>query len=175
MRNLGTLFHNPFNQTVAHCMNNNGIFRRLRYTLDFNNSKIVEVFGLVDQIVTVSEIKAWLKFEDDPTMVAMPDVLLASFLNGLIIEKRGKKEGAQPIPEAELTNNLVLRKLRIAFDLKTDEMLDIFELVDKGISPHELSSFFRKPTQSKYRVCNDQYLRFFLKGLQKKYRGSESD
>lgn len=151
-------------------MENNDILRRLRFTLNFNNSKMKEVFAEADQDVEISDIKNWLKKDDDPSVVLMPDVMLATFLNGLIITKRGKREGPQPVPETVLTNNLVLKKLKIAFDLQSDDMLEIYDQIDKGISPHELSAFFRSTNSSKYRECNDQYLRNFLTGLQVRYR-----
>lgn len=151
-------------------MENNDIFRRLRYILAYNDFKMAEVFGLAEYTVDQADVTRWLKKEEDPSYSEITDVMLATFLNGLINQKRGKKEGDQPVPEETLNNNIVFRKLRIAFNLKTDDILDLYELVDKSISPHELSSFFRKPTQSKYRACNDQYLRHFLNGLQVKYR-----
>lgn len=151
-------------------MENNDILRRLRFTLNFNNAKMKEVFAEADQEVEISDIKNWLKKDEDPGIVLMPDVMLATFLNGLIITKRGRREGPQPIPETVLTNNLVLKKLKIAFDLQSDDMLEIYDQIDKGISPHELSAFFRSPGSSKYRECNDQYLRNFLTGLQVRYR-----
>ncbi len=152
------------------CMENNDILRRLRFTLNFNNSRMQEVFALADQEVAISDVKNWLKKDDQSGFVLMPDVMMATFLNGLIIMKRGKREGPQPVPETEMNNNLVLKKLKIAFDLQSDDMLEIYDQIDKGISPHELSSFFRSPESSKYRECNDQYLRNFLTGLQVKYR-----
>lgn len=156
-------------------MDNNGIFRRVRYALDLNNSTMLEIFALAEQKVENTDIKAWLKKEEDPDFVIMQDVMLATFLNGLIIDRRGKKDGVIPVAEIMLTNNLVLRKLKIALKLESDDILEMFELVDRQISPHELSAFFRNPEQSKYRILNDQYLRYFLNGMQKKYRGSEDD
>jgi uncharacterized protein YehS (DUF1456 family) len=99
---------------------------------------------------------------------------LSIFLNGLIIEKRGKKEGPQPLPETKLNNNIIFRKLKIALNLKDVDVLDILSLVDLRISKHELSAFFRKPNQSQYRLCKDQILRNFLHGLQKKYRVNQN-
>lgn len=151
-------------------MDNNDIFRKLRYTLGYNDLKMAEVFILAEYPVKQEIITTWLKTEGHPDLVPMPDVMMATFLNGLINQKRGKKDGPQPAPEKELTNNLVFRKLRIAFDLQSDDILELFKLIDKSISPHELSSFFRKPTHHKYRICNDQYLRHFLDGLQAKIR-----
>lgn len=155
-------------------MDNNDIFRRLRYTLAYNDLKMAEVFGLAGDPVKQAKVTTWLKKEADDDYAEMPDVMLATFLNGLINQKRGKKDGPQPTPENELNNNLVFRKLRIAYNLQTEGILELYRMVDKTISAHELSSFFRKPTHHKYRDCNDQYLRHFLAGLQAKYRDTES-
>lgn len=151
-------------------MDNNDVFRRLRYILAYNDAKMAEVFALAEETVKEGSIIGWLKRDDDKSMVKMPDVMLATFLNGLINQKRGKKDGPQPEPEQELTNNIIFRKLRIAYDLKAEDVIALFKLVDKDISQHELSAFFRKPTSNKYRECNDQYLRSFLNGLEAKYR-----
>ncbi|MBU8893335.1 MAG: DUF1456 family protein [Bacteroidales bacterium] len=150
-------------------MTNNDIIRRIRYTFDLNDDKMIEIFGLVDYQVTRAQISDWLKKDDDPAFQEMLDYQLATFLNGFINEKRGKKEGAQPVIEKKINNNIIFRKLKIALNLKDDDILDIFKLVDLRISKHELSSFFRKPTQSKYRPCKDQFLRNFLHGMQIKY------
>jgi len=91
-------------------------------------------------------------------------------LNGLIVDKRGKKEGPQSVPEKQLNNNNILRKFKIALNLKDDDILEMLKLADFEISKHELSAFFRKPGQSQYRECKDQILRNFLQGMQMKYR-----
>lgn len=150
-------------------MNNNDILRRIRFTFDFTDSEMIELFALADFQATRSQISDWLKREDDPAFRELSDNQLAIFLNGFINEKRGKKEGEQPIPENRLNNNIILRKLKIALNLKDDDILDILELVDMPISKHELSAFFRNPNQSQYRLCNDQIFRKFLQGMQKKY------
>lgn len=151
-------------------MNNNDILRRIRYTFDFNDTKMIEIFGLADCKVTRAEISNWLKKEDDPGYHEMNDNQLAIFLNGFINVRRGKKDAQQPIPENRLNNNIIFRKLRIALNLKDDEILEILGLMDVNISKHELSAFFRNPNQSQYRPCQDQVLRNFLFGMQKKFR-----
>ena len=151
-------------------MNHNDILRRIRYTFDFSDSKMIEIFDLAGHKVTRAQISNWLKKDDDPDYEGLYDLQLAIFLNGLIIDKRGKKEGPPPIPEKRLNNNIILRKLKIALNLKDRDILEILALVDLRISKHELSAFFRKPNQSQYRLCKDQILRNFLHGLQKKYR-----
>jgi len=149
-------------------MTNNDILRRIRYTFDFSDSKMIEIFALAGHTVTRSLVSDWLKKEDNPTFLCLDDYQLAIFLNGLIIDKRGKKEGEQPIPERQLNNNIIFRKLRIALNLKDEGILEMLELADMRISKHELSAFFRSPNQSQYRPCNDQILRNFLVGLQTK-------
>ena len=151
-------------------MTNNDILRRIRYIFDFNDSKMVEIFGQADHQVTREQISNWLKKDDDPAFQECSDVQLAIFLNGLINDQRGKKEGAQPEPEQRLNNNIVFRKLKIALDLQAEDILEILSLTDVHISKHELSAFFRKPGHKHYRECKDQVFRNFLNGIQLKYR-----
>ena len=92
------------------------------------------------------------------------------FLNGFINLKRGKREGEQPKPQTFLNNNMVFQKLRIALDLKTEDILEIFRLVDVRFSKHEITSFFRKPNNDHYRECLDNTLQNFLQGVQSQLR-----
>ena len=154
-------------------MNNNDVLRRIRYVFDYEDAKIIEIFNLGDLKVTREEISDWLKKDDDPAFQECSDLQLAAFLNGLIVDRRGKKEGQQPAPEQRLNNNIIFRKLKIALDLKAEEVLDILKLADMDISKHELSAFFRKPGHKHYRNCMDQILRNFLNGVQLKYRDNE--
>ena len=152
-------------------MTNNYILRRLRYTFDFSDDRMISLFDQGGLTVTRDEVSSWLKQDDDPELVNLTDKRLATFLNGFIVEKRGKREGPQPIPEARLNNNIILRKLKIALNLRDDDMQGIFKLAGMRLSKHEISAFFRKPTQRQYRRCLDQFLRNFLEGLQVQYRG----
>jgi uncharacterized protein YehS (DUF1456 family) len=151
-------------------MTNNDILRRIRYIFDLSDSKMIAIFGKADCEVTREQISDWLKKEEDPAFVKCSDTRLAIFLNGLINDKRGKKEGAQPAPEKRLTNNIVFVKLKIALNLKAEDILEIMSLAGFHIGKHELSAFFRRPDHKHYRECKDQILRNFLKGVQLKYR-----
>jgi uncharacterized protein YehS (DUF1456 family) len=150
-------------------VNSNDILRRIRYTFSFNDSKMIEIFSLAGHEVSRAQISNWLKKDDDPSFQDLDDYQLAIFLNGLIVEKRGRKEGVEPVAEKRLNNNIVFRKLKIALNLKDDEILEILKLADLRISKHELSAFFRKSDQEQYRQCKDQILRNFLHGMQIKY------
>jgi len=150
-------------------VNSNDIIRRLRYTFDLSDSNMIEIFGLTGHEVTRPQISNWLKKDDDPAFQDIDDYQLAIFLNGFIIQKRGRKEGKPAVTERRLNNNIVFRKLKIALNLKDEDILEILGHVEMNISKHELSAFFRKPDQAQYRPCQDQILRNFLHGLQLKF------
>ena len=156
-------------------MDNNDILRRLRYTFDFSDDKMMAIFSLAENPVTRAQISDWLKKEDDPALQQLSDPILATFLNGFIIDRRGRKDGPLPAPEKRLGNNAVLVKLKIALNLQAEDILAVLAvLVLSGveISSHELSAFFRKSGHKHYRECKDQILRNFIHGLQLKYRES---
>ena len=151
-------------------MTNNDIIRRLRYTFDYDDSTMISIFMLADFSVTRTQISGWLKPDSNPDSVECEDQELAHFLNGLIIKMRGKKDGPQLEPEKKLTHNITFKKLKIALNLKSEDILDIMTLADFKMSAHELSAFFRKPGNKHYRQCGDQIMRNFLQGLQMKLR-----
>ncbi|MDD3277112.1 MAG: DUF1456 family protein [Kiritimatiellales bacterium] len=153
-------------------MRNNDILRRLRYTFDLKDSQMIALFALAGHPVEWEPISAWLKRDEDPAYQECSDTQLATFLNGFIIDRRGRKEGPQPEPETQLTNNVILMKLRIALNLRAEDVQEIMGLADMPISKHELSAFSRKPDHKHYRDCKDQMLRNFLKGVQLKYCAS---
>lgn len=154
-------------------MTNNDSLRSLRYTFDLDDLEVIKIFSLVDHLVTRTQISDWLKKDDDPNFESLKGSELASFLNGFIVRNRGKKEDSIPAPEKWMSNNLILKKVKIALDLKSGDIKNILNSAGASISDHELSAFFRKPDHKNFRKCQDQILRAFLKGLQTKYRPSE--
>ncbi|UJF17327.1 DUF1456 family protein [Vibrio sp. SS-MA-C1-2] len=156
-------------------MTNNDILRRIRYTFDFRDATMVEIFAAADVEVTREQVINWLKRDDDPDFCKMRDVDLAIFLNGLINTKRGKREGEQPEPEKRLTNNMIFMKLRIALNMKADDIIEVLEGVDFRFGKHELSAFFRKPDNKHFRECKDQILRNFLSGVQRQLRPEDKE
>jgi uncharacterized protein YehS (DUF1456 family) len=144
----------------------NDVLRSVRYMLDLADIKVVEVIGLAGLEVSKEDVKAFLSKEEDEGFVHCPDNVLAHFLDGLVTFKRGKDDSrpAQPV-ELPVTNNTVLKKLRVAFELKEDDMHAILKAVDFPVSKPELSALFRKAGHNNYRPCGDQLLRNFLKGL----------
>jgi uncharacterized protein YehS (DUF1456 family) len=148
---------------------NNDILRRIHFIFSFNNTTMIEIFGLAGLQVTREQVSAWLKKETDPAFQKCSDKALATFLNGFITHRRGKKEGPQPEPEQHITNNIIFKKLKIALDLHAEDILEILELSNIQISKHELSAFFRKPGHKHYRDCQDNILNGFLNGVQLMY------
>ena len=147
-------------------MLNNDVLRSLRYTLDVSDTQIAAIAGLAGYEAAEAEVAAYLKKDDEPGYLPCPDEVLAHFLDGLVFHKRGKDDSL-PARAVELpvTNNMVLKKLRVAFELKEQDMHAVLQAADFPVSKPELSALFRKPGHSNYRACGDQLLRNFLKGL----------
>ena len=149
-------------------MTNNDILRRLRYALDISDPAMVSIFGLSGYSIEQSSLGALLKKEDEAGYIECNSDLMELFLDGLIIQKRGVKDpqsGHTEKNEAALNNNSILKKLRIALEFKEEDMISIMKLVNIDISKSELSALFRNIGHKNYKVCGDQFLRNFLKGL----------
>jgi len=156
-------------------MINNDILRSIRYMLDMSDTHVVETVLLADPgfIIDKVDVQGFLKKEDDEGYVECSDAVLARLLDGLIFHLRGKDDSrpARPV-EKRVTNNLVMKKLRVAFELKDVDMHRIFEDAGFPVSKPELSALFRQPDHKHYRACGDQMLRNFLKGLTLHVRGA---
>lgn len=146
-------------------MINNDILRRLSTLLGFDDEKVRAVFKLNSCEITAEQMVCFFKEKDDADYVELLDVELASFLNGLIVEKRGAKEGPQAVPEQTLSNNAIFNKLKIAFSLQADEVIGTLELAELSLTKYELSAFFRNVNNKHYRDCSDDVLSTFIKGL----------
>ena len=145
-------------------MTNNDILRRLRYALNLDNAGVIRLFALGGHPLSELDLDLLLKKDEDPGFVDCPDVLLCAFLDGLITSRRGARESASDASEA-LNNNLILRKIHIALELKDSDMIRILDAGGMEISKSELSALFRKPGHRNFVYCRDQLLRKFLSGL----------
>ncbi|WP_426141352.1 DUF1456 family protein [Pseudomonas sp. DWP3-1-2] len=147
-------------------MMNNDVLRSVRYMLDISDGKIVDIVKLGGFDITKADVIAFMKKEDEEGYQDCSDEIMAHFLDGLVIFKRGKDDSRAPQPiELPITNNTVLKKLRVAFELKEEDMHAILKSAEFPVSKPELSALFRKFGHSNYRTCGDQLLRNFLKGL----------
>lgn len=131
-------------------MLSNDILRSVRYILKANNNDLVRILALGNVEATAEQIAVWLRKEDEEGFQRCPDIFLSSFLNGLIYEKRGKDESAPALePERRINNNIVLKKLRIAFSLKTDDILAILTEQQFRVSMPEITAMMRAPDHKK--------------------------
>jgi uncharacterized protein YehS (DUF1456 family) len=152
---------------------NNDVLRSIRYALDLGDAKVVEIIKLAEGDIAQPDLASFLKKEDEEGFVECDDEVMLSFLDGLIIHRRGKMESRpeQDKKPERLTNNTILKKLRVAFELKEEDMHKVLELAGFSVSKPELSALFRVKGHKNYRACGDQLLRNFLKGLTIRLRG----
>ena len=153
-------------------MNNNDTLRRIRYALDISDAQMVAMFELGGQAVTEDQARQYMTNEDEDGSVYCTDEAFGRFLDGLIIERRGPPPAgkALPPPADALSNNATLKKLRIALNLREEDMLSTLKAGGHPMSRGELTALFRKPYHKHYRECGDQVLRKFLNGLTKRLR-----
>jgi uncharacterized protein YehS (DUF1456 family) len=149
-------------------MTNNDILKSIRYTLNITDAKLVEIIGLAGLEVNKSDIESFLKKEDEFGYKECNHSVMGYFLNGLILYKRGKDEN-KPVHTSEsfITNNIVLKKLRVAFELKDNDIIELIRKSGLTVSKTELGAFFRKSDHRNYRECGDQFLRNLLLALSK--------
>jgi uncharacterized protein YehS (DUF1456 family) len=156
-------------------MINNDILRSIRYMLDLSDNKLVEIARLADPAFAIDKdvVHACLLKEDEAGHVDCSDAVLAHVLDGLIVHLRGRDERLPSRPvERRISNNVVLKKLRVAFELKDVDMHQVFADAGFPVSKPELSALFRLPGHKNFRPCGDQLLRNFLKGLTLRVRGA---
>jgi uncharacterized protein YehS (DUF1456 family) len=173
-------------------MNNNDILIRLRYALDIRDIDMMEIFKLGGITMEREELQRILlkpknvnpidtdeeEFVADDNMRRCNNYMFESFLNGFITFKRGKQEAKPGEPEKQAyiindnksVNNVLLKKLKIALALTSEDMLAIFKTAGVNLSNGELSAVLRKEGQRNYKECGDRYARNFLKGLAIRHR-----
>lgn len=170
-------------------MTNNDLLIRLRYALDIKNTDMVEMFRLGGINITKEELRKILtkpkETEDGEIDLTPTDEftpcnyeMLDAFLNGFVTFKRGKQElkpgqenaTIQSSDKKDTPNNLLLKKIKVALSLTTEEIIDIFYEAGLIVSKGELGAILRKADHRNYKECGDNFTRNFLKGLTMKYR-----
>lgn len=151
-------------------MTNNDLLIRIRYALNIPDPKVLELFALAGHEMERPELEAYFRREEEAGFVLCPDSVLARFLDGLIASRRGMREGQDgPRPgsgsRVRLTNNDVLKGLRIALELKDEDIVAVMALAGVEVTKSEIGALFRKPDHHNFRPCGDQFLRNFLTGL----------
>lgn len=152
-------------------MNNNHILKLIIKAAKLDLPNVLKAFKMMDKHITQEDVHDALRDEHDPKFVLLSNAGLELFLNGFIIFNRGPNPSRKkPQSTPQLTNNIILRKLKIAFDLKDDDLIEIFAKDETSISKYQLSAFFRREGHANYRSCSDALLRSFLYGYAKSHQ-----
>lgn len=154
----------------------NEILYRIKKALHLTNEELIEAYRLEDYTMGTTRLDSLLKRRHDKDFQLCSYEELGVFLDGLVSLKRGPSPKKNSEEEAvELTNNLILKKLRIALELKEAEVEIIFGLADVELSKQQLASLFRKEGHKNFKICSDKLLMAFLEGLDEYYYRGEID
>ncbi len=157
-------------------INTNEILYRIKKALNLTNEEMLEAYRLEDYTMETSRLESLLKRRLDKGFEHCSYEELGVFLDGLVSLKRGPSPKKANEEEAiELTNNLILKKLRIALELKEAEMEIIFGLADVELSKQQMASLFRKAGHKNFKECSDELLMAFLEGLDEFYYVGDID
>lgn len=165
-------------------MNYNDILRRVRYSLNMPDPELLRIFSLADKVLTRETLGALFLRDDDPGFLPCDSETLSAFLDGLVVSRRGRREAAdgsrpdagsaKPKRPAALSNNDVLKALRIALQLKDEDIIALMDREGVVVTKSELGALFRRKDHSNYRACGDQFLRHFIAGLARRQNPSSS-
>jgi uncharacterized protein YehS (DUF1456 family) len=154
----------------------NDVLRSVRYLLNVSDAKLGDIIRLGGGDASPADLAAMLKRDDEEGYRECGDALLARCLNGVVIYKRGRDESRPPAPvEVPVTNNAVLKRLRVAFELRDGDIVALIEQSGLRVTKGELGAFFRRPDHRNYRDCGDQFLRNLIKGLSANAAANESN
>lgn len=64
-----------------------------------------------------------------------------------------------------MSNNDIMKKLRVAMKFTDDDIINVLGLVDFRVTKTELTAIFRSEDHPNFKPCGDQILRNFLNGL----------
>ena len=162
-------------------MNNNDLLIELKNALDLKLEEMIEIFALTGLSMTEDRLNLYLKYSKAYQQSQETEALghcdfntLESFLNGFIIFKRGPKKNGDKVIKtmnARNTNNLILKKIKIALEMSSEGVLEVMNLNRGNMTKGELTTYFRKEDHKHYKKCNDKLIGAFLEGLKTKKNG----
>ena len=140
---------------------------KIRQALRLDDDTLLRIYELESYPMEEKRLKAILKKPSAKGHENADYEELGVFLDGLIRLRRGApKNPPAEDAEIELDNNLILKKLRIALELKEMDLEAVFELGERPMSRSKLRDLFRSPEHPKYLPCPDAVLNDFLLGLE---------
>jgi len=144
----------------------NEILYHIQKALNLSIEEMIKAYTLEEYKMETSHLEALLKRRNDEGFMLCSYEELGLFLDGLVTLKRGPSPTKKNAEESvELTNNLILKKLRIALELKEAETEIIFSLGEAELNKQQLASLFRKEGHKNFKECSDELLTAFLDGL----------
>ena len=154
----------------------NEILYRIQKALNLTMEEMLEIYKLESYEMSETHLDALLKRRLDKGFMLCSYEELGVFLDGLVTFKRGPSPKKSTDAEVvELTNNLILKKLRISLELKEAETEIIFGLADIELTKQQLASLFRKENHKNFKPCSDELLMAFIEGLDEFYYVGEVD
>ena len=163
-------------------MDINDLNRGIRYALSLDDADTQALLTLGGySSVELEQIAGWRSKETEAEYLVCPEESVVALLDGLILDRRGPRSAPEPLLNVSgkasvteflspitLDNNTVLKQLRIALSLRSDEVHSLICAGGGRIGKTEVNAFFRKTTARNYRRCGDQVMRWFLSGLASK-------
>jgi len=156
-------------------VDNNELLRRLRYALQIDDQSAMRIVKQGGLKTTIEEVSAWRLKDEEPGYAGCPNQAISAFLSGYVIEKRGVQEDKPVLAPStkHVENNTVLKLMKIALTLRSEELLEYMQAGGASLSVSEVNALLRKPGSRNYRQCGDQVLRQFLNGVGQQLRDSE--
>lgn len=155
-------------------MQTNDILFKLKTALSLENEQIIEAYKLANFEMTEARLVSIMKRRQDKGFEQATFEELGVFLDGLVLLKRGPSDKvANEDDVVELTNNLILKKVRVAMELKEPELVILFALAEVELTKRQIGSLFRKEGTKNFKACSDELLNTFLVGLDEFYYDGE--
>ena len=156
-------------------MKTNDILYKIQKALNLSQEEMLEAYKLAEYNMDATHLDSILKRHQDKGFKLCSYEELGVFLDGFVILKRGPSPKKKNDDVVELTNNLILKKLRIALELKEAETEIIFSLGEAELSKQQLASLFRKEGHKNFKECSDELLIAFLDGMDEFYFVGEAE
>jgi len=147
----------------------NEILYRIQKALNLSTEDMIEIYKLASHAMSWEHLDSLLKRRQEEGFMLCSYEELGVFLDGLVTFKRGPSPKKSNDEVVELTNNLILKKLRIALELKEAEIEIIFGLAEIELTKQQLASLFRKESHKNFKPCSAELLMAFIEGLDEFY------
>ncbi len=148
-------------------MTNNETLRLIQASLQLEATDIERIFQASGHVPASAEQSGYFLDASMEGHVACPNIALAAFLEGLILDRRGpnpKKPGPPQLTDSALDNSDVLKKLRIALDMLHTDVVATLSRVGVNPTKSDVADWFRAKGHVQYRSASDAVLRYFLTG-----------